>query len=82
MTIQTKHVLKIFLLIMQILFLLEDNTILLRLESLKEWLISYDLKCSLKCSPGYIFIFLAYNILREVVELFFSDFFQSSFPEG
>ena len=39
-------------------------------------------KVCFEMQSGYTFIFLTYNILREVVELFFSDFFQSSFPDG
>ena len=56
-TIETEHVLKLFLLIMQIIFLMQDNVILLRLESLKEWLVFHELRCTFKCKQETYFFF-------------------------
>ena len=61
----------------------QDNAILLRLESLKEWFVFHDLSCILKCRLEYISIsLLIYNTLRLIFGLFFSNFFQLSFPNG
>ena len=72
-TIQTpkiiKHLLTIFSLIMQNFFLLQDNVILLCLESLKEWFYFHDLNFVLKCRH-HIFLFLIYNTLRAIAGFF------------
>ena len=43
------HVSTIFVKLMTVVFLLQDNTILLRLESLKKWYDFHGLICLLKC---------------------------------
>ena len=70
------YYLKLFLLIIQIVLLLQDTVILLYLKSLKEWLGFHDLICIFKRQD--INSFLAYNIV--VAELLFCSFFYSSFP--
>ena len=66
---------------MLIVFLLQDNAILLHLESLKEKLVFRDLSYVLKQKQD-IFSFLKYKLLRAIVTLFFSNFFQSFFSDG
>ena len=51
----------LFLLIMRIDFLLQNNVILLRLESLNEWFVLYDLSSVLKFMQG---IYSFFNIQR------------------
>ena len=79
----------LFLLIMLMTFLLQDNAIIsLRLKSLNKKLVFHGLSYVLKhdifflLQAGYIFSFLAYKTLKAIVKLFFSDFFQSSFSDG
>ena len=59
-------------------FLLQNNAIL-HLKPLKELFGFHDLHWVLKCKPD-IYSFFRYNTLRAIVGLFFSNFFQSSFP--
>ena len=47
---------------MQIDFLLQDNAILLRMESLKEWFVLYDLSCALKIIEGIYSFFIMGHI--------------------
>ena len=63
-------------------FLLEDNTIFLHLELLKEQLVFHNLSYALKHKQDIFFSFLVYKTLRAIVTLFFSDFFQSFFSDG
>ena len=58
----TIYTLTLFLLIMQIDLLLQDNVILLRLESLNEWFVLYDLSCALKFRQGIYSFFIIRHI--------------------
>ena len=71
------HIFTLFFLIIRITFLLQDNTILFRSESLKEWFVFHDLSCVLKWRQDICFFFLTYNTLRATTGLFFSNFCQS-----
>ena len=62
-------------------FLLENNVILLYLESLKEKLVFHDLSYVLKHKQDIFFLFLAYKTLRAIVRLFSETFFQSIFSD-
>ena len=71
-----QYLFKLFLLIMLTDFLLLDNIILFRLESLKEWFVFHDLNCVVKFRQDVYSFFLIYNTLRATVQLF-SQFFPS-----
>ena len=64
------HVWKLILLIMLIIFLLQDNVIFLHVESLKEQLafLRFETKAV------YSISFLKYQTFKAIVTLFFSNF--------
>ena len=72
---------KLFLLIILIVFWLEDNAIFHHLELLKKWIILHNLSYVLKHKQDIFFLFLAYKALKAIVTLFFPIFFQSSFSD-
>ena len=62
---------------MLIVFLQQNNAIHFHSESIKAQLVFQDLSYFLKHKEK-----LAYKTLRVITTLFFSNFFQSSFPDG
>ena len=72
---------KLFLLIMLIVFWLENNAIFHHFELLKKWIILHNLSYVLKHKQDIFFLFLAYKALKAIVTLFFPIFFQSSFSD-
>ena len=69
----------LFLLIMLIIFLLQDNATLHHLESLKEYIAFQNLNYFLEHKKHIFFYFFTYKRLSAIVTLIFSNFFQSSF---
>ena len=60
-------------------FLLQDNTILLYLGSLKEKLVSHNLSYILKHKQDIFFSYLAHKTLRAITRLFFTNYFNQLF---
>ena len=69
-----RGVLTLFLLIMQVTFLLQYNAMLLCLESLKRKTSISQIESCFETKAGYFFSFLAYKRLRSIISLSFSNF--------
>ena len=67
----------VFLLIMPIIFLMQDSTIYIHFESLKEQLACHDLNYFLKHKQDVFFF--TYKTLRAIITLFYSNYLPSFF---
>ena len=63
-------------------FLLQDNAIFLRLESLKEELVFHDLSYVLKQKEDIFLPFLAYKTLRAILHYFYQICSNHLFSDG